>query len=83
MTPYERLLQEGVPTRPELPPPPGPRPPWTPEQQAEHRADLLEALHGWHWEDDPSLSATRRRLRLVRRGEEDPTTTVDEHHSAA
>jgi hypothetical protein len=66
---YERLLAEEWPTRLAPPPPPGPRPPWTPEQQAQHRADLLEALRTWHWEDDPSLSTKRRHLRLVRRGE--------------
>lgn len=65
----ERLLTESIPRRPAPPKDPGPYPPWTPEQQAEHRADLLDALHNWHWEDDTSLSATRRHLRLIRRAD--------------
>ncbi|MFD5814374.1 hypothetical protein [Streptomyces sp. NPDC127038] len=63
MSPLERLLQEEIPVRPA--PAPG-RAPWTPEQQAAHRAGLLDALHNWHWQDDPSLSTTRRHLRLIR-----------------
>jgi hypothetical protein len=52
MTPYERLMAEEIPTRPDKP---EPQSPWTPEQQAQHRADLLEAL-----------DADRRHLQLVR-----------------
>lgn len=68
MTPLERLLAETIPTRP----PPAPKPasePWTPEEQAQHLADLIEAVRDWHWEEDTSLSASRRHLRLVRRAE--------------
>lgn len=68
MTPYERLLTETIPTRPA----PAPKPvsePWTPEEQAQHWADLQEAIRDWHWEGDTSLSKKRRHLRLVRRGE--------------
>ncbi|MFF4552759.1 hypothetical protein [Streptomyces sp. NPDC001422] len=61
MTPLERLLQEEIPVRPTPAPDRGP---WTPEQQAAHRADLLNALDGWHW-DRP----TRPHLHLV-----DPAT---------
>lgn len=66
MTPLERLLAETIPTRPPPAPPSTPRP-WTPEEQARHWADLNEAIRDWHWEDDTSLSTTRRNLRLVRR----------------
>ncbi|MEV5957258.1 hypothetical protein AB0M11_26415 [Streptomyces sp. NPDC051987] len=75
MTPLERLLAEELPTGTfghALPPPqPGHRPParWTPEEQAQHWADLGKALQGWHWQDDTSLSKKRRHLRLVRRAE--------------
>jgi hypothetical protein len=55
VTPYERLMQEAIPVRPEAP---APRAPWTPQEQAQHRADLLEAL-----------DADRRHLQLVRRAE--------------
>lgn len=74
MDPYERLMAEQWPTgkfgraepvqRPPLPPlperPPERRPirPWTPEEQAQHRADLLAALEGWR---DTSTAADRRR----------------------
>lgn len=66
MTPMERLLQEEIPVRPEPAPD---RAPWTPEQQAEHCADLLDALSGWQWHADPSLSAKRRHLRVIRQAE--------------
>ncbi|MGW4670120.1 hypothetical protein [Streptomyces sp. NPDC004324] len=69
MTPLERLLVESIPTRPAPPQDPAPRTAWTPEQQAAHRADLLEALHNWHWTDDTSLSTQRRHLRLIRQTE--------------
>jgi hypothetical protein len=62
VTPLERLLQEAIPVRPAPAPT---RSPWTPEQQAQHRTDLLEATTGWHWTDDTSLSARRRHLRLI------------------
>jgi len=63
VTPLQRLLQEEIPVRPAPAPQ---RTPWTPEQQAQHRADLLTAVDGWHWTDDTSLSAKRRHLRLIR-----------------
>lgn len=59
MTPYERLMQEAIPTRPTRPP----TEPWTPEEQAQHRADLLAALDGW---TDPSPQASRDRERHQR-----------------
>lgn len=65
MSAYERFRDEQWPTGTfghALPPPePPPRPitPWTPEEQAQHYADLLEALHGWHWDEHP------RHLRVV------------------
>jgi hypothetical protein len=65
MNPYERLMQEAIPVRP-------PRPstaPWTPEEQAQHRTDLLDALSGWQWADDSRLSARRRHLRLIRQAD--------------
>jgi hypothetical protein len=62
-TPYERLLAETIPTRPT---PADPRPAWTAAQQAQHWADLCEAIADWRWEGDTSLSAKRRHLRLLR-----------------
>lgn len=65
MTPYERLLAEAIPVRPA----PASKPanePWTPEEQAQHWADLGAALNGWHWEDDTSLSKRRREQRRQR-----------------
>jgi hypothetical protein len=59
-------MQEAIPVRPAPAPQ---RTPWTPEQQAQHRADLLEAIHGWHWTDDSRLSARRRHLRLIRQAD--------------
>ncbi|MFL4904641.1 hypothetical protein ACJ6WF_16005 [Streptomyces sp. MMS24-I2-30] len=41
MTPYERLLAEAIPTRPPAKPP---GEPWTPEEQAQHLADLEAEL---------------------------------------
>jgi hypothetical protein len=60
MTPYERLMAEAIPTgtfggaRPPKPrrPAAATAPPWTPEQQAQHVATLLEELDGWEWHDD-------------------------------
>lgn len=46
-----------------------PIPRWSPEEQARHVAELEAVLDGWQWEDDTSLSTTRRHLRLVRRSE--------------
>lgn len=60
-TPYERLMDEAIPTRPEPPPP---RPPWTVEQQLQHRLDLLEALDDWHWDED-ARAEERRHLRVI------------------
>ncbi|MFB7461249.1 hypothetical protein [Streptomyces sp. NPDC056188] len=55
-------MTELIPTRPAPPPDqPQPRPPgpWTPEEQAQHRADMLAALDGWHYHqpdpDEPNL----------------------------
>jgi len=74
MTPYERLMAEQWPTgkfgraepvqRRSLPPlperPPERRPirPWTPEEQAQHLADLEAALATWQ---DKSQAADRKR----------------------
>jgi hypothetical protein len=40
-------MAEAIPVRPPKPPEPDTTGPWTPEQQAQHRADLLAALDGW------------------------------------
>jgi hypothetical protein len=56
-TPYERLMQEAIPTRPPAKPP---HEPWTPEEQAKHLADLLTGIKGWQ---DPSKTAQRDRDR--------------------
>ncbi|MEV6833537.1 hypothetical protein AB0N17_03235 [Streptomyces sp. NPDC051133] len=80
-SPYDRLMAEDIPTRPPaLPkadlPPTRPIQPWTSEEQAQHLADMLAALHGWTYrEPDPETH-----LRLV-----EPTDTADpdhERHSA-
>lgn len=63
MTPYERLMQEAIPTRPPAKPA---HEPWTPEEQAQHRADLNAAIADWHWHDDTSVGQRRRHLRLIR-----------------
>ncbi|MEV1020679.1 hypothetical protein [Streptomyces sp. NPDC050264] len=34
--------------------------PVTAEQQAQHRAEVCEALRGWRWRDDTRISAARR-----------------------
>lgn len=34
--------------------------PWTPAEQAEHMADLAEAISGWRWHDPARISARRR-----------------------
>jgi hypothetical protein len=57
MTPLERLLAEELPTGTfghARPPAPDRRlaRPWTPEEQAEHRAVLEEALDGWQSDDE-------------------------------
>ncbi|MFE9127042.1 hypothetical protein ACFYOF_16755 [Streptomyces sp. NPDC007148] len=63
MTAYERLQDEQWPTgtfgdaqpapEPE-PPPPRQIEPWTPREQAQHLADLLEGIDGWHYQEpDP------------------------------
>ncbi|MFM9635913.1 hypothetical protein [Streptomyces turgidiscabies] len=61
MTPFERLMQEAIPQRPAAPDKPAP---WTPEEQAQHRADLAAALDGWEW-DREQRRTQRRHLRLV------------------
>jgi len=61
-TPYERLMQEAIPVRPD----PAPGHTWTPEEQAQHRAELLTAINGWHWHDETRISRKHRRhLRVV------------------
>jgi hypothetical protein len=62
-TPYERLMQEAIPVRPPAKPA---REPWTPEEQAQHRADLNAAIADWHWHDDTRVGRRRRHLRLIR-----------------
>lgn len=61
-TPYERLMQEAIPTRPPAKPP---HEPWTPEEQAQHIADLLEALDGWKSPDPRDAAKRQRHLRVV------------------
>ncbi len=68
MNAYERLMAEELPTGTfghALPPPPPQRHtrPWTPEEQAQHVADLLTALQDWH---DPSNQAEQKRERHLR-----------------
>lgn len=66
VTPYARLFAEDTPTKP----PPIPKyAPCTREEQAQHRADLLEALHDWHWQDDSRVGQRRRHLRLIRQAD--------------
>jgi hypothetical protein len=55
-------MAEEIPTRP--PPAKPVHKPWTPEQQAQHVADLLNALDGWHWQDPTRTSS--QRLHLIR-----------------
>ncbi len=70
MTPLERLLAEELPTGTfghALPPPEPPArliSPWTPEEQAQHYADLTAALDGWIWDEDERADQ-RRQLRLI------------------
>ncbi|MBP5883148.1 hypothetical protein QBA57_28720 [Streptomyces scabiei] len=65
-------MQEAIPTRP-------PKPstaPWTPEEQAEHRRELLEALDGWTWTHNTRAPYRRRdHLRLItpQNQQNDPT----------
>jgi hypothetical protein len=61
-TPYERLMAEAIPTRPPTKPS---NEPWTPEEQAQHLADLLDALDGWHSTDERDIRKRQRHLRLV------------------
>lgn len=56
-TPYERLMAEAIPVRPPAKPP---NEPWTPEEQAQHVADLLEALDGWHSQDPRDIRKRRQ-----------------------
>lgn len=75
MTPLERLLAEEFPTGTfghARPPAAGTRQirPWTPEEQAEHRAVLDEALDGWRSDDEHderkrAYSRGRRHLRVI------------------
>lgn len=61
-TPYERLMQEAIPTRPPAKPP---HEPWTPEEQAQHLAALLEALNGWKSPDPSDIRKRQRHLHLI------------------
>ncbi|MEU2585253.1 hypothetical protein ABZ612_20295 [Streptomyces avermitilis] len=54
----EHVQRPPLPPLPERPPERRPIRPWTPEEQAQHRADLLAALEGWQ---DKSATADRRR----------------------
>jgi len=54
----EHVQRPPLPPLSERPPEPRPIPRWTPEEQAQHRADLLAALEGWQ---DKSPAAARRR----------------------
>ncbi|MFE9448344.1 hypothetical protein [Streptomyces sp. NPDC006739] len=67
-TPYERLMAEAIPTKPT---PPLKRDRalelpgwWTPQEQAQHLADMLAALDGWVW-DEEQRDEERRHLRLL------------------
>lgn len=72
MSAYERFQDEQWPTGtfgealpPKPPePPPRPIPRWTPEEQAQHVADMLTALDGWVWHED-HRDEERRHLRLI------------------
>ncbi|MFI0236363.1 hypothetical protein [Streptomyces sp. NPDC016845] len=72
MTPHERLAAEDIPTGTfghALPPRPTdahtrPGPTWTPIQQAQHRADLAQALEGWAWNEE-TRADERRHLHLI------------------
>ncbi|MFJ9037427.1 hypothetical protein ACIRF8_12670 [Streptomyces sp. NPDC102406] len=72
-TPRERLDAEQIPTGTfghAQPPRPAqshtrPEPAWTAIQQAQHRADLLEGIDGWAW-DEEARADERRHLHLVR-----------------
>ncbi|WP_329215136.1 hypothetical protein OG352_06115 [Streptomyces sp. NBC_01485] len=62
MTPLERLMQEAIPVRPPAKPP---TEPWTPEEQAQHRADLDAAVRDWHSNDPRDTRKRKPHLRLV------------------
>lgn len=70
-TAYERLMAEALPTGTfghALPPGQRATPPaWTPEEQAQHLADLTAALDGWHSQDEHDVRKRQRHrhLRLV------------------
>lgn len=75
MTPYERLMAEGIPTgtfgRPEPAVPERPAPAVsTPAQQAARRAALAEAQHGWRLPGERS-ERNRERTREARRAARD------------
>lgn len=59
MNALDRLLLEAIPVRPPKPPP------WTPEEQAQHLADLMNAVDGWH-SDHPADVRKRTRHRQLR-----------------
>lgn len=68
---YERLMAEAIPTGtfghalPPRPPQAAYTPRWTPGEQAQHLADLLAALDGWHETSDRAEQKRGRHLRLV------------------
>ncbi|MFE2967531.1 hypothetical protein ACFXKC_28435 [Streptomyces sp. NPDC059340] len=85
MTPLERLLAEELPTgtfghaEPPTEPEPPPKPiePWTTEEQAQHYADLLTGIDGWHYrEPEPETEADVPHLRLVDDTEHTDTTAA-------
>lgn len=83
MNAYERLMAEAIPTGTfgyARPPSPARREvrPWTPEEQAAHRAQLDEALNGWQSDDEHDdrkrtynrdRARERRHLRVVDGGD--------------
>lgn len=64
MTPYERLMAEQIPTgtfggeRP-------PAPTWSPTAQAQHRADLDNALNTWTYAEHTRTTPTTRHLHAL------------------
>jgi hypothetical protein len=58
-------MQEAIPVRPAPPAKPA-HEPWTPEEQAQHRADLDAAIADWHSTDHRDIRKRVRHLRLIR-----------------
>jgi len=59
VTPIERTLAEQWPDGTFAGPRPR-QPSWTPEQQAQHRADLANALDDWAWDEETRRLARYR-----------------------